>query len=61
MEWVAAFIVGAFIVGVVGGLIYLALGDPELFAKIAAFITLSFLVGWGLAHWFGWWEAWSRT
>lgn len=60
MEWVAALIVGALVVGVIYGLAYLASDDPQLFGWIAAFTLLSLLVGWGLAHWFGWWEAWTR-
>lgn len=60
MEWVAAFLLGAVVVFAIGGLVYLASDDPELFGWIAAFIALSFLVGWGLANWTGWWGAWTH-
>lgn len=60
MEWVAAFLLGAVVVAVVGGLAYLAIENPEGFSVVAAFIVLSFLVGWGLARWTGWWGAWVR-
>lgn len=60
MEWVLAFLIGGIVVAVVGGLVSLAIENPEGFSVVAAFIILSFLVGWGLAHWFGWWGAWTR-
>lgn len=61
MEWFLAFLVGALVVGVVAFIIFLAIEDPELFSWVVTFFILSFFVGWGVAHLFGWWGAWTSA
>lgn len=58
VAWILAFLIGAFIIAAIGGLILWIGESPDEAPWVIAFLIGSVLVGWLIANWFGWWDAW---